>query len=173
MFLDGSGRFANPHPARRVSGRGPAYPGPVPAASDREAIVLFDGECNLCQRAVQFILRRDRRRRFRFAALRSGAGRTALAAAGAPADLPDSMVLLEGGGRIHLRSGAALRIARRLSMPWPLFAVLLAVPRPLRDWAYDVLARRRLRWFGRADRCLVPSPELRSRFLDADELPGI
>ena len=128
------------------------------------AVVLFDGECNLCNRAVQFVLRRDRRARFRFASLQSPAGRRLLAGIALPTPLPDSIVLLEAG-RAFLRSGAALRIARGLGWPWRLFAALLLVPRPLRDWAYDVVARHRHRWFGRRSSCMVPTPELRDRFL--------
>ena len=69
------------------------------------------------------------------------------------------------GGRWYPSSDAAVRIARRLGGPWRLAGALLAVPRPLRDWAYGVIARNRYRWFGKADVCLVPSPSLRDRFL--------
>ena len=68
-------------------------------------------------------------------------------------------------GRCHTRSGAALRVARHLSGAWPLLAALWLIPSPLRDWAYDRFAERRYRWFGRSDACLVPTPELRERFL--------
>jgi len=74
-------------------------------------------------------------------------------------------VLVEEG-RVFTRSTAALRIARRLPFPWPLVAALLAVPRPLRDGVYSLAARYRYRWFGKLDRCMMPSPALRSRFLD-------
>jgi predicted DCC family thiol-disulfide oxidoreductase YuxK len=68
-------------------------------------------------------------------------------------------------GRVYARSTAALRIARRLSFPWPLVYALIVVPRPLRDLFYDVIARNRYRWFGKRDACLIPTPELRKRFL--------
>jgi predicted DCC family thiol-disulfide oxidoreductase YuxK len=128
-------------------------------------IILFDGECNLCSWSVQFIIRRDPKARFRFAALQSPAGWRLLAERGIDARGFDSVVLLDGA-RWYARSGAALRIARRLSGAWPLLGALLVVPRPLRDWAYDVVARRRYGWFGRADACMVPTPALRERFLD-------
>lgn len=130
--------------------------------------MLFDGDCNLCHGAVQFVLRRDPRGRFRFASLQSAAGRQALLAAGAPAVLPDSIVLLADGG-VAVKSTAALRIARRLRWPWPLLAVAFVVPRPLRDLVYDWIARHRYRWFGKRAQCLVPTPALRARFLDAAE----
>jgi len=128
------------------------------------SIVLFDGVCNFCSGAVRFLIRRDRAGRLRFAPLQSetGAGlqrRFALD----PTDL-DTMILVEGG-RAHRKSGAALRVLRHLSGAWPLLSLLLLVPRPIRDWAYDRFAQRRYRWFGRRDACFVPTPELRDRFL--------
>lgn len=127
-------------------------------------IILFDGACSLCSGSVTFILRRDRRRRFRFAALQSPAARRLLGDRH-PIELPDSLILLQGG-RLFTRSAAALRIARQLRFPWPCFAALWLVPRPLRDWAYDVLARRRHRWFGRRDACLLPDPRWQELFLE-------
>ena len=131
-------------------------------------LVLFDGDCNLCHGAVQFVLRRDPRARFRFASLQSEAGRAALARAGFEGELPDSVVLLHEG-RVRTRSTAALAIARGLRFPWPLVSVLWLVPYPLRDFVYDWIAKRRFRWFGRRDSCWVPTPALRARFVDADE----
>jgi predicted DCC family thiol-disulfide oxidoreductase YuxK len=127
-------------------------------------IILFDGECNLCAWSVQFIIRRDPAARFRFAALQSPAGRRLLAERGIDAGGIDSVVLVEDAAWFA-RSGAALRIARRLSGAWPLLGALLIVPRPLRDWAYDIVARNRFRWFGRRASCMIPTPALRERFL--------
>ena len=131
-------------------------------------LLLFDGECNLCHGSVQFVLQRDRAQRFRFAALGSTAGQQALAAAGAVPPLPDSMVLLHRG-RVHVRSGAALAVARLLPWPWPLWSVLWIVPYPLRDLLYAFVAKNRYRWFGKRSSCWVPTPALRARFLDAAE----
>jgi len=127
--------------------------------------VLFDGECNLCNGAVDFLLCRDPRGRLRFAALQSPAAARLLAGARAPTPLPDSLVLVADGA-VHVRSGAALRIVARLRWPWPLLFVFWLVPRPLRDLAYDFVARRRTRWFGRRSSCRVPTPEERGRFLE-------
>ncbi len=124
-------------------------------------VVLFDGVCNLCNAAVVFIIKRDPSGRFRFAPLQSDAAAALLRDAG---DLPDSIVVAEAG-RVLTRSGAVLRIARGLRWPWPLAAALVVIPRPLRDWVYARVARRRYRWFGRRDTCMVPTPELRGRFL--------
>jgi predicted DCC family thiol-disulfide oxidoreductase YuxK len=137
----------------------------VPAESP---LVLFDGVCNLCHGSVQFILKRDPKARFRFAALQSAAGQQALAAAGVRGAVPDSIVLLHGG-TVKVKSGAALAIARGLRWPWPLLSVFWVVPYPLRDLVYDFIARNRIRWFGQRQECWVPTKELRARFLDAVE----
>jgi predicted DCC family thiol-disulfide oxidoreductase YuxK len=121
--------------------------------------------CNLCSAFVQFVIARDPSRRFRFASLQSEAARRCLdAAATTFATVPKTIVLLEDG-RLFTRSTAALRVARHLRFPWPLAFALIVVPRPVRDWVYDLVARNRYRWFGRRDICLVPTPALEDRFL--------
>jgi len=129
------------------------------------SLVLFDGVCNLCNGVVQFIIARDPHGRFHFAALQSAAARRVIEEHSAPDRLPDAIVLVEDG-RLYTRSTAALRIARRLTFPWPLTVVLLAVPRPLRDWVYALFASRRYRWFGRRETCMMATPELRARFIE-------
>ena len=129
------------------------------------AVILFDGVCNLCNGFVQFVIERDPEARFRFAALQSDAARRLVGGLRIPGSLPDSIVLVEDG-RAFLKSTAALRIARGLRAPWPLAYGLVVVPRALRDRVYDLVARRRYGWFGRRDTCMVPAPELRSRFID-------
>lgn len=128
-------------------------------------LVLFDGVCNLCNVAVRFIIDRDPAARFRFASLQSSAARSQLDRIPGDAPRPDSIVLVEHG-RLFTRSTAALRIARRLRFPWPLLFALIVVPRPLRDAVYDYVARNRYRWFGRREACLVPTAEVRGRFLE-------
>jgi predicted DCC family thiol-disulfide oxidoreductase YuxK len=128
-------------------------------------LILFDGVCNLCSGSVQFVIARDPGAHFQFGALQSESARRVLDLYDAPDPLPDAIVLVEGG-KVYTRSTAALRIARRLTFPWPLAFVFFAVPRPLRDWFYAVVARHRYRWFGRRDHCMVPTPALRSRFID-------
>jgi predicted DCC family thiol-disulfide oxidoreductase YuxK len=129
------------------------------------SLVLFDGVCNLCNGFVPFVIARDPRRRFQFGALQSAAAQRVLALHEAPPPQSETILLVEDG-RLLTRSTAALHILRRLSFPWPLAAVFLAVPRPLRDAIYALVAKRRYRWFGRREQCMVPTPELRSRFLD-------
>ncbi|HEX9777878.1 MAG TPA: thiol-disulfide oxidoreductase DCC family protein [Geopsychrobacteraceae bacterium] len=132
---------------------------------EEHPIILFDGECNLCDRAVQFIIRRDPRARFRFAALQSPAGERLLAEHGLQGLESETMVLIDRG-KVYLRSDAALQISRRLSGGWPLVALLRFLPRALRDGCYRWIATRRFAWFGRKTSCLLPTPELRRRFLD-------
>jgi predicted DCC family thiol-disulfide oxidoreductase YuxK len=127
-------------------------------------VAFFDGVCNLCNGTVNFLIDRDRRGRLRFAPLQ---GSTFAEVALRRPELRgvDSFVLKEGG-RVHVRSAAAVRILMALGGPWRLAGALLAVPRPLRDRLYDFVARRRYRWFGRSESCRMPTPELRARFLD-------
>jgi predicted DCC family thiol-disulfide oxidoreductase YuxK len=129
------------------------------------SIVLFDGVCNLCNGAVQFIINRDRQGRFSFASLQSAAGQARLRQFGLSTETFDTFVLVEGG-QAYTRSTAALRMARRLPGPWRLLYILMLVPRPVRDWAYGLVARNRYRLFGRRDSCMMPTPELRAKFLD-------
>ena len=129
------------------------------------AVVLFDGECNLCSRSVRFVIARDPKGQFRFAPLQSEMARLLLQSRGMSAERFDTVVLAERD-RISTRSTAALRIARKLRFPWPLaYYALIWIPRPLRDVAYDFVARRRYRWFGRSQACAVPAPDLASRLV--------
>jgi len=130
-------------------------------------VILFDGVCNLCSGAVRFIVDRDRDAVFRFASLQSEAGEKLLRDYGiepAKGD-PDTIVLIDRG-RAFVRSTAALHIARRLGGVYKiLFWLGVLWPRFLRDFVYDFVARHRYRWFGKKDSCMVPTPELRARFL--------
>lgn len=126
------------------------------------AVILFDGVCNLCNAWVDFVVRHDVDGKYRFAPLQSDVANDLLR--GAPADLPDSIVLVEGKD-VWVRSTAALRVARGIGLPWSLAYVFILVPRPVRDAVYDWVARHRYRWFGRRDTCRVPTPEERARFL--------
>jgi predicted DCC family thiol-disulfide oxidoreductase YuxK len=135
------------------------------------SVILFDGVCNLCNTLVQFVIARDPEARFQFAALQSESGRRILRERGVGEPHPDSLVLVASTG-VFVRSTAALRIARQLRPPWPLAYGLIAVPRPLRDWAYNLIANRRYEWFGRRQTCMIPTPDLRARFLDSIDSPA-
>jgi predicted DCC family thiol-disulfide oxidoreductase YuxK len=132
------------------------------------AVVLFDGVCNLCNASVLFVIDRDPAGYFAFLPLQGSEAQRYLErhGCGGGADL-SSIVLIEGG-RCFRRSTAALRVARRLTGAWPLLYGFLVVPAPVRDFLYAWIAHNRYRWFGRAERCRIASPELQSRFLSPD-----
>ncbi|MFN5943722.1 MAG: thiol-disulfide oxidoreductase DCC family protein [Phycisphaerae bacterium] len=139
--------------------------------SEPHPIILFDGVCNLCNASVQWIIRRDTRDVFRFAALQSDAGRRVLSQAGGNATLDEnlsSMIVIDQG-RVLTKSDAAIAIASRLGAPWRWAKVGRVIPRFARDWAYGVVARNRYRVFGKQESCMMPTPALRARFLDAQE----
>ena len=125
-------------------------------------IVYFDGQCNLCDGFVRFLLKRDRHARYRFAPLQGETARQRLD--GRFTDNPQTVVL-EEPRRFRLRSDAALAILAGLGGIWRLAALLRIVPRRLRDALYEYVARKRFDWYGRRDACRVPEPEERDRFL--------
>ncbi len=125
-------------------------------------IVFFDGECNLCNSGVQFIIRRDKKKWFLFAPLQSARGQEALAHI--PGATPDSFILLYDG-RYYIKSDAGLNIARLLGGFWKMFYAGVILPRFFRNWLYDIVARNRYKWFGRRSECMIPTPELKARFL--------
>lgn len=129
-----------------------------------ERIILFDGECNLCNSAVQFIIKRDKKKRYKFASLQSAAGKKLTAAYNVPQNY-DSIVLIENG-KAWLKSAAVLRVSRHLTGFWRFLYPLLAVPGFIRNSIYDIVARNRYKWFGKQNECWVPDAELTTRFIN-------
>lgn len=127
-------------------------------------ILLFDGECHLCDGTVQFVLDRDKDERFHFCSLQSERGQAYLKQFELPTDVFDSFVLIEKD-RYFLRSTAVLRLCMRMRFPWTLLSVFLIVPSFIRDFFYRIVAKNRYRWFGKLDSCRLPDPKFRSRFL--------
>lgn len=127
-------------------------------------IVLFDGVCNFCNGTVNFIIARDRAGYFRFAPLQSEFGEVTLSHKNIDRDKTDSLILVDND-RVFVRSTAALKIARQLDGIWKLAAFFLIVPRPIRDFCYDLFAKYRYRIFGKKDACMIPTPEVRARFI--------
>lgn len=127
-------------------------------------IVLFDGVCNLCNGAVRFIIRHDAKDQFRFASLQSDFAKQLLKKHHFPIHKTGSIILIEGG-KVYLRSGAVLGIIRRLGGFWKLLVVFYIIPRFIRDGMYDFIARNRYKWFGKRNECMIPTKELRQRFL--------
>lgn len=129
----------------------------------QDQIILFDGECHFCDRSVQFILKRDRHGYFKFASLQSELGQKLLKKHQIPTDT-DSFVLVTSK-QAYVKSTAALKVVRHLTGLWKILYVFILVPRPLRNFVYDVIAKNRYRWFGRKESCDLPTPEMRRRFL--------
>ncbi len=134
------------------------------ALTSTAPVLLFDGVCNLCNAAVNWVIDHDPAGRIRLGALQSDAGQALLAAHGLHGDYLDSLVLVEGG-RTYVKSDAALRVAGHLGGVWGIAKALLALPRPVRDAVYDVIAKHRYQWFGKRDSCRMPTPELKARFI--------
>ena len=139
---------------------------PMQSVETPPRYVLFDGVCNLCNSAVNFIIDRDPGSRFKFAAIQSPEGKLLLSPHGVSVLVPLKTLILIDGGKMYSRSSAALRIVRHLDGLWPSLYCMILVPRPIRDAVYDWIARNRYRWFGSRAHCRVPTPEQRGRFAE-------
>lgn len=128
-------------------------------------IILFDGVCNLCNGAVQFIINRDEKDTFRFASLQSETGQKLLAIHQLQHKNIDSIVLIKNE-KACIKSTAALHIAKELSGIWKLAYYYIVIPKFIRDAVYDFIARNRYAWFGKKDQCMIPTAKLKSKFLD-------
>jgi predicted DCC family thiol-disulfide oxidoreductase YuxK len=127
-------------------------------------VILYDGVCVFCSRWVQFVIARDKAKRFRFTPIQSAYGTRLARAFGIDPDDPDTNALVHGG-RAHLKSDAALTVLSNLP-GWNWTRMLFVVPKSLRDAVYSLVARNRYRIFGRYDACFVPDAELRRRVLE-------
>lgn len=130
-----------------------------------QAIILFDGVCNLCNRSVQTVIRFDKKNSFQFASLQSNRGQALLKQHGLSEKELSSFVLIQHNKAIT-RSSAALTVARQLSGPIKILYAFMIVPAFIRDGVYNIIARNRYKWFGKQDTCMIPSPELKARFLN-------
>jgi predicted DCC family thiol-disulfide oxidoreductase YuxK len=126
-------------------------------------VVLFDGVCKLCNGSVNFILQRDSKGQLKLAPLQSDYARAVLKKHGKNPDMLDSIMLLEGG-RLTAKSTAIIRISKYLGGAWPLCMIALIIPRFIRDFLYDIIAKNRYHWFGKYDTCRLPDPEFEDRF---------
>ena len=131
---------------------------------DDHPIILFDGVCNFCNRAVNFVVKRDKNSIIKFATLQSNFSKQLLETKGFQLE-EDSFALIENN-KIFFRSTAALKVCRYLKGLWPLIYGLIIVPKFLRDAVYDVIAKNRYNWFGKKDVCMMPTANMRSRFLN-------
>ena len=128
------------------------------------AIVLFDGVCNFCNASVNFVIEHDKAGYFKFAPLQSEIGEQLIAKHGINTADTDSVIVVEND-RAYTHSSAAMRIAKQLDGIWSWTFAFIVVPKPIRDLAYRTFAKYRYRLFGRQDACMMPTPEIRARFL--------
>ncbi|KOY15491.1 thiol-disulfide oxidoreductase DCC family protein [Paenibacillus xylanivorans] len=127
-------------------------------------IVLVDGVCHFCQGLTKWIIKRDPEGKYHFASLQSDVAKKLLEKGKLSSDSMDTFVLIEDG-KYYIRSTAALRLSKGLKFPYPLLYVLIIVPKFIRNAIYNVVARNRYRWFGKDEACMLPTPEIKDRFL--------
>jgi len=128
-------------------------------------VILFDGLCNLCNNSIRFIIKHDRKKAFVFSAIQSDTGQ---AITGSNLQTENNLysILLLYRGEIYDRSEAMLKVAEIIGGMWAMASIFRILPRSFRDTLYDFVARRRYRWFGKRDSCMLPDEEIKSRFLD-------
>ena len=132
---------------------------------EHDKIVLFDGVCNLCNGAIQFIIKRDKEDIFRFAALQSEVGQKLVAERVIDTSKVDSIILIEPGIAYYTKSEAALKIGCELKGYRIISKILLLIPSSLSNIVYDLIAKNRYTWYGKKDDCMIPTPELKAKFL--------
>ncbi|TDU40133.1 putative DCC family thiol-disulfide oxidoreductase YuxK [Gelidibacter sediminis] len=136
----------------------------IPLEKDKQ-LILFDGVCNLCNTSVQYVIKHDHQDVFRFTALQSEVGQEILAQFKIDTSKTDSILLYSKTDGISYKSTAALKIASKLGFPRNLIATFLIVPVFIRNWVYDYIAQNRYKWYGKKEECMIPTPELKSKFL--------
>lgn len=130
---------------------------------ENHSVILFDGVCNLCNGAVQFIIKRDPHAHFRYASLQSEIGKSLLQQYQIPEELK-TFILIEQN-KVYKRSTAALRVAKQLKGAWPALYLFIIIPPFIRDGVYNLIGKYRYSWFGKKDACMMPTPNIQSRFL--------
>jgi len=129
-------------------------------------LILFDGVCNLCNSSVQYVIKRDKKEQFLFTALQSDTGKQILNQYKIDTAKIDSILLYTPEQGIYYKSTAALKIGASLGFPVNLMAIFFIVPAFIRNWVYDFIAKNRYKWYGKKESCMIPTPELKNRFLD-------
>jgi len=132
--------------------------------SKEHPILLFDGVCNICNGFVQFVIKRDPESQFRFAALQSDTGKEILQHFNLSTEDLSTAILIENK-KIYTQSSVGLRMIKKMDVWFSFLSFLIILPKSFRDFIYRILARNRYKWFGQKDNCMIPTPELQSRFL--------
>ncbi|WP_078380999.1 thiol-disulfide oxidoreductase DCC family protein [Sutcliffiella halmapala] len=129
-----------------------------------QPILLFDGVCNMCNSLVMFVIKHDKKAVFKFASLQSEVGQSILKNLDLPLNDFDSFYFIDGDN-YYTKSSAGLKVLKNLGGAWKFFYPLIIVPKPLRDLIYGYIAKNRYKWFGKKDECMIPSPDMKKRFL--------
>ena len=132
---------------------------------NNKQLILFDGVCNLCEASVQYVIKHDKNDVFRYTALESDVGQQILRMFNIDRTKMDSILLYSSENGISYKSTAALKIASKLGFPRNLMGIFLIVPAFIRNSVYDYIAKNRYQWYGKKDACMIPTPELKSKFL--------
>jgi predicted DCC family thiol-disulfide oxidoreductase YuxK len=137
---------------------------PSKKEKDIQPVLLFDGVCNMCNSLVIFVIRNDKKGKFKFASLQSDQGQQLLKNLSLSTNEFDTFYFIQGN-RYYTKSSAGLKVLKGLDGPWKLLYPLILVPKPLRDSIYRFVAKNRYKWFGKKEECMLPSPEMKKRFL--------
>ncbi len=129
-------------------------------------LILFDGVCNLCNGAIQFMIKHDKNDTFRYAALQSDIGKKLIEERNIDTKKVDSIILIEPGVAYYDKSDAALQIGKQLKGYRTISSILYLIPSGLRNIVYDFIARNRYKWYGKKEACMIPTPELKAKFLE-------
>lgn len=131
----------------------------------QKSVIFFDGVCNLCNASVQFAIEHDKQDVFKFTALQGNYAKAILPKFNIDLERINSIILVEND-RLYTKSSAALRIAKKLNGFWPMLYAFMIIPKFIRDWFYDIIAKNRYKWWGKQESCWVPTPELKEKFYD-------
>ncbi len=133
---------------------------------ENKKIILFDGVCNLCNGAIQFIIKHDKSDQFRYAQLQSATGMKYLQQRNIDTAKIDSIILIEPGVAYYTKATAALKIGQDFGGAWKILQVFEWIPESISNAIYDLIAKNRYKWFGKKDECMIPTPELKAKFLE-------
>ena len=137
----------------------------IESLPENKQLILFDGVCNLCNTSIQYVIKHDKANRFMFAPLQSAIGKQIITAFHIDTNKTDSILLYSNENGLSIKSTAALKMAKHLGFPRNLASIFFIVPAFIRNWVYDFIAKNRYKWYGKQDACMIPTPELKSKFL--------
>ncbi|WP_338733903.1 thiol-disulfide oxidoreductase DCC family protein [Mangrovimonas cancribranchiae] len=132
---------------------------------ENKQLILFDGVCNLCNSSVQYVIKHDKHNRFMFTALQSEVGQQIIKDFNIETSKIDSILLYSSSKNLTHKSTAALKIASQLGFPRNLMSIFLIIPAFIRNWVYDYIAKNRYKWYGKREACMIPTPELKNKFI--------